>query len=594
MLAPELKKNSLSLILTLCVYGLFFNTLAWAQNFRTDSRAPYVHEISVYDGEADRVDFKDQFDARPYSPSVTCGKCHNMDVISQGWHFNLKGGSEDGRRGEPWIWVDPSTRSQIPLTYRNWPGAFHPDQLGLSEWDMVMTFGRHMAGGGPGTGDPNVNNIDRPGRWPMSGNLEIDCMICHSADPSYNAEVWAVQIEKQNLKWAPSAAAGLASVLGTAEDLSEDFDPEFPEFSDPGAEPPRTRYDQSLFGTNSLLYFDIAKKPRDERCYYCHTTQPVDGTRPKFAEGVDIHLSAGMGCSDCHRHGLDHRIDRGIADQSNSSEAAVWLTCRACHIGQPESGDPELLGGQMGAPIAQHKGLPPLHLEKLSCTACHSGPWPSAQSRGVQTSLAHGLGLAREDRQASDLPMLVESVFLQQDDGVIAPHRLLWPAFWAKMRGDSLVPLPLADVQKQLARLLADEDEEESGHSNQQPISAEGVVAALGRIQTLIDTSEVSVYVTGGKAYRLSGETLVSFEHDAAQPYTWPLAHAVRGKARSLGVRGCSDCHASDAPFYFGTVPVDNLTVSGADSHRSMTEFLGTSAFYAKIFALSFLFPYAI
>ena len=32
--------------------------------------------------------------------------------------------------------------------------------------------------------------------------------------------------------------------------------------------------------------------------------------------------------------------------------------------------------GRMGAPEPIHKGLPPVHLEKLSCTACHSGQFP--------------------------------------------------------------------------------------------------------------------------------------------------------------------------------------------------------------------------
>lgn len=89
---------------------------------RSDSRAPFVHRIGLYDERGGAIDPADP-DAAPYSPRATCGKCHEVGAIGRGWHFNA-GHAEvpSGRPGEPWIYADPSTGTQIPLSYRGWRG----------------------------------------------------------------------------------------------------------------------------------------------------------------------------------------------------------------------------------------------------------------------------------------------------------------------------------------------------------------------------------------------------------------------------------------------------------------------------------------
>jgi hypothetical protein len=87
---------------------------------------------------------------------------------------------------------------------------------------------------------------------------------------------------------------------------------------------------------------------------------------------------------------------------------------------------PVSLGGHYGAPRPEHKGLPPHHFEKLTCTACHSGPWPQMYAKRFQTALAHGLGLTSRERKDDDPPHIVGPVFARQHDGRIAPHRLIW------------------------------------------------------------------------------------------------------------------------------------------------------------------------
>jgi hypothetical protein len=68
------------------------------------------------------------------------------------------------------------------------------------------------------------------------------------------------------------------------------------------------------------------------------------------------------------------------------------------------------------------------------------------------------------------------------------------------------------------------------------------------------------------------------------------VAHDVRPAAQSLGVRGCGDCHDTDAPFYFGEVAIDSPLESARSSTVQMIDFAGLNWFYSKIFAVSFVF----
>ena len=83
------------------------------------------------------------------------------------------------------------------------------------------------------------------------------------------------------------------------------------------------------------------------------------------------------------------------------------------------------------------------------------------------------------------------------------------------------------------------------------------VKGALGKLQKNMSEGQRAVYVTSGKVQQINKESLVDSQHAVAQPYSWPLGHDVRGGGQSLGARQCTDCHASDAPFFFGEVALD-------------------------------------
>jgi len=243
-------------------------------------------------------------------------------------------------------------------------------------------------------------------------------------------------------------AMGFAAVHGSSKllkDKSADDEEEGPSV--------RTVYDKAIFDAENKVFFSMARKPPANRCYYCHTNFSVDQrSGERWTHEGDIHIINGMSCTDCHRNAVDHAITRGyegeFADRKDKNAAVETLTCKGCHLGAETPGNPATaLGGKLGSPKPLHAGLPPVHLEKLSCTACHSGPWPQETPQMVQTSLAHALGLDLPARKPETLPQIVQPVFLRLN-GKITPHKVVWPNFWGKMEGEKITPIAAAKVKE--------------------------------------------------------------------------------------------------------------------------------------------------
>jgi hypothetical protein len=211
----------------------------------------------------------------------------------------------------------------------------------------------------------------------------------------------------------------------------------------------------------------------------------------------------------------------------------------------------------MGAPHPDHEGIPPIHFRKLTCTACHSGPWPAASPRQLKNGMTHGLGEYNVNKAAQALPHLYYPVFARQADGKLAPNRLVWPAFWGRLQKGSVVPLHPEQVKKALlkGKLIA-------------PLSPDGswpnadehwVEQVLHLLNEDAPSQGPAVYIAGGKLHRLdSAGKLRTEDHAQAQPYLWPIAHDVRPASQALGAKGCQDCHATDSALFFGNVAVDS------------------------------------
>ena len=627
------------------------------------SRARPVHLIPLYDEHGD--DIRPNFDSpMPFSTRQTCGDCHDYDKIKMGWHFNSSSGvTKPGRPGEPWVLADESACVQLPVSYRGWPGTWLPADAGLTQWEFVKRFGHHMPGGD--MGEPDDPEPDPKSRWNISGKLDINCLACHEVSANHSQSEWAVQVGRENFRWAATAASQLGVVRYMASRLPDSYDLiNGPNLDNSYASVPEVAYNASRFNDKGNVFFDVTCEVPVDRCYYCHSTISEDlngGNRWQW--DADIHVAAGLKCVDCHRNGLDHSITRGYEGERDDSAHAT-LTCEGCHLGTNTDAG-RSMGGRLRAPRPQHRGFPAVHLQKLTCTACHSGFMPKDEVGRVRTARSNRLGIHGRAQWDTKVPHILSPVFIRQEDGKIAPHEMMWPAFWGRMKGDKVTALSMdvvspvvealreaekqakLEVERQREAAMtpppqgtqtavpappqeekkepAAKPDEPSGSSEAQsgegapkseapkqerslidvrdgspPIPGECVPGTVAPPEEPIPSDEnpplteaqvvkvltelaktpgdgAVVYVTGGKVYRLAenGNSLVASDNPVAQPYSWPLAHDVRPASESLGSGGCSDCHADEAPFFYGKVVADCPAPVGTPVTASMYQYEG-------------------
>jgi len=589
-------------VLVLCLAADAAGTVQKLLGDESDgSRALPIHRIELLAAPADEskdpltVDPNVDPQAEvllPFSTRHTCGKCHSYDIIAKGWHFNsIDPNAGAGRPGQPWLYVDAKIGTQIPLSYRAWPGTYRPSQFGLADREFTKIFGRQMPGGGPG--ERQTQDPDQIMRQYISGKLDINCLSCHNGDPRQDQggpAGYAVQVSRGNFRWAAAASSGLALVKGSADDMDEAYDPFDPFAVETAAggrkTPPTIAYHKNVFDRENFVFFNILRQVPSNRCYFCHSNLYMGvEVAEKWACDEDIHLKAGLTCVDCHRHGIDHNITRGHEGEQEAStnELAAASSCEGCHLGEGSASDPS--AGRLGAPVPEHPGLPPVHFEKLTCTACHSGPWPEAEPYATKTSMAHRLGTPNVNKSREMLPHISAPVFAKQADGKIAPHKLVWPAFWGVLRDGKVEPLALGTTTKVIGELLSKEKFPFSG--DWPDLTADHIVKGL----TALASEGKAVYVAGGSVYSLddSGKLRQEKNHAAAKPYLWAIGHEVRPAAQALGVRYCTDCHGTSAPFFFGDVVADTPIAEDRQAEKMVT-FQDIDPSYAWAFAFSFVF----
>jgi hypothetical protein len=602
---------------------LVLSFTANANDLTTESRIPFLHNIQLHDAQGKVItppaalteDGKPQDSrATPYSPAQTCGKCHDYATISQGWHFNAaQGNVKPGRPGEPWIFTDPATHTQIPFSYRGWPGTFKPSDLGISDYDFITNFARHFPGGG--VGEPaKIDAADpRMGRMQITGALEIDCLLCHQSTGRYDIDSRFTAVKGQDFRWAPSVGAGLGTFASfrSAGAMADQWKPGRTVTTNL----PAIRYNRARFDADNNVTFQVARRAPANNCYYCHTTETSLGDA-RWHSDTDVHLRAGMLCVDCHRNGLDHMVVRGYDGESKDrsvtdpmvdlrvkmlrrDNAALTdddakklartqlqselsqidtLSCRGCHM-----------SGRLGSPALIHKGMPPIHFEKLSCTACHSGPLPTPDQTIVHTSLAHKLGLPAPARGKETAPIIIEPIFLRGENQLISPYKMVWPSYWAHLKDGKVTPILPAEAAKTGTMPKQPSDDIQRDPYNTKPLAAAQIQSILQSFPEN-STNGQTVYIAAGKLFRLEKNQLISEENPAAKPYAWALAHDVRPASQALGARGCADCHSADSQVYFANVvargPIDATNALS----KGIWEMRGDDKKVGSLFAYTFVF----
>ncbi len=199
---------------------------------------------------------------------------------------------------------------------------------------------------------------------------------------------------------------------------------------------------------------------------------------------------------DCHRNDISHDMTRGYAGEAEDygDEKRAEFSCRGCHMDENLSRRGSDTAGRLGAPYPAHSGVPALHFERLSCTACHSGPLVSKESIRVKTSRANRLGIYGVAQWSTDWPDIVEPVFVKDRSGKIVPHRLMWPSFWGRDQGRAITPIRPEEVAEAAGDILLVE---------------ENAAEALKAISLYGEIPGIPVLVLSGNVYELNADGLL-------------------------------------------------------------------------------------
>ena len=162
-------------------------------------------------------------------------------------------------------------------------------------------------------------------------------------------------------------------------------------------------------------------------------------------------------------------------------------------------------------------------------------------------------------------------MFARNNEGKLAPNRLVWPAFWGRLQNGAVKPLHPDQVKKALAKgKLAAPLTADGSWLNADEHWVEQVLRILDEDSPAQGTA---VYIAGGKLHRLAGGKLLAADNPQAEPYLWPIAHDVRPATQALGAKGCQDCHSTSAAVFFGKVAVDSPLASERKVSWTMNRF---------------------
>ncbi len=548
-------------------------------------------------------------DKAPYSPRRTCGTagCHNYEKITQGFHFTQGRGepppadmkarydwiTSPGNYGGNWCSPAPLYRYLSPVENKTAKtmdmtsftfitagcGNCHPGG-GPVELDRKNRrydeWMRDPASGMKSGGDNGLNGDYHKAQWSETGVMEADCLLCHL--PDYRHEKRNAELKKLNFRWAATSGAGLGEVTGSVADKKK----------------PVVAYDKTKFNEDGTLIPRMAVHPRNKACLACHEQPGWKKRGADYRARTDVHLRAGLRCVDCHPAGsrsVDplarerevHQFGKGDdpGGRVRDDLDGTVRDCAACHT-----------GGDFGAPVAHHRNLPPLHLARLSCQACHItekmvkpiqlqasdvfNPDPLIQKGGKQLWTFYGPEGTYRNHYGilhmmgyDDKPTESFRPVLARYKGKIYPVNRIhsaWPGIEdAKTKG--LLQPRMTDIFKMWSEYRAApskhpdlavirDDNGDGVLEVNRPEEIAGLISAVTKHLTAIGYP-----LEGGRVVWVSNERVYSSgtEFRAVEKHEWeasPFAnthkynHDVQPAQAALGSNGCTDCHHRNAPFF--------------------------------------------
>ena len=548
---------------------------------------------------------------QPYSPKKTCGACHDYDLITQGYHFQ-QGWDEmysPDNRDERSLWVmspgnyggnwcspaplysylsqkNNTGAAEMDMTSFNFVvscGVCHPGGASLEydrdrrRYDEVMRNARY------GFTSGGINNYDGDyyqARWGESGVIEADCFICHL--PGYDNTERVKQIGLLNFQWAATSAAGMARVEGAVAQNT----------------PVRTVYDPGWFKANGTVEPHIVREPRNEACLFCHAKPGYKKRGANFSPRTDVHLQAGLKCVDCHPAGMQavsdkirgkevHQFGKGDdpGGRVRNDLDNTMRTCTDCHN-----------SGYLGAPVAVHAWLPPLHLEKMACQTCHIpqrtvksvhyvasdvfNPGAKIPTRGKHLWTFYGPDMNYYNHYG-DLEMMgyedkptytFAPEWFRYKDKIYPGNRVhsSWPGIETAGQTGLLQPR-MSHVYQMWTRHLADpsvypqlaEIADDNGDGIPEVNRPEEIDALIAAVTQLVSDFGYAmegrrvVWVMNNRIYSAGEEFAeIPIESWEASPYgnVHTYNHDIYPAMAALGSTGCIDCHSYESGIFTGAV----------------------------------------
>lgn len=448
----------------------------------------------------------------------TCGACHDADFIQEhSFHADV-GLSEMGAPGSiaggrSWDTSPGNFGKWNPLTYRYLsPQGDEIVDMTTAEW--VQSLGARHAGGGPAQYsrdgrlltdlEPDAGNVEtsihdpETGElvawdWQESGIVEMNCFLCHTADPDNDARIAALQAGE--FGWANTAtlaATGVVTDTGGVWQWNSDA------------------FDAAGNVTAATL---AIQDPTNENCGSCHGLVHVDARTPLVADECspqqwttittgqivspqklsesglnlsdkqdlsrswDVHAERVINCTDCHyslnnpvyyQEPADTRPDHLLFDprridigeylyrpihqfaKGNSAQGSLapqfdntLRRCESCHSIE-----------------ATHNWLPykDKHMTAVSCESCHVPTLYAPSRQYMDWTVLHADGTPHVSCRGIEgegptfgtaLISSYEPVLLPREDAdgtpKLAPFNLISAWYW--VYGDPERPAPLEIVQ---------------------------------------------------------------------------------------------------------------------------------------------------
>lgn len=578
---------------------------------------------------------------KPYSPKQTCGKCHDYDKITQGFHFQ-QGADEKvtGVYAERYQWVSHPGNyggnwcSPAPLyNYLSPKENKSPKEMDMTSFTFITNgCGTCHPGGGPFEYDRNGKRYDKEmenlgyvaggdnnfdgdyykAYWNRSGVAEGDCELCHL--PEYDFKERNKHLLNWNFRWMATAGSGLAKVEGSVKD-SVDV---------------KVTYDISKFDKDGKVSMHLVREPRNETCLNCHSKPQWKKRGASFTPHTDVHIAKGLKCVDCHAAGsmaVDDRIKGREVHQFGKGDDPSGMVrndldntvreCKDCH-----------LTGYLNAPIAKHTWLPSFHLEELSCQACHI-PERKVKSALVQVSDIYNPGtkikpptkyiwtfydqnmnywnhygeleMFTAKDQPSD-PFIPQFARYKGQIFPVNPVHCAWPGIYTEGKKGLGQP-KMKDIYDmwivhrkdktkypELTKIRDDNNDSIPEVNRGEEIDAfiQSVTAFLNDKGYDLSNRKI-VWVNNDRMYFNSKDfKILDKEEYESSPYAsvYKYSHDVYPARAGLGIKGCTECHSLKSDIFYAQVVKYPFGEDGQPVTEPQYKRLGMNGFYVFISAI--------